>query len=79
MKKDTTPPSTPTQEEESLSPNSPDTQEYMDEEKSREDSASSDTPSSTLLSQKVRFDGPKSPNLHRKGYIGCYTHIYFHA
>jgi hypothetical protein len=37
-----------------------------EEEKSGEDSVPSDTPSSAGSSQKVRFDGPKSPNLRRK-------------
>jgi hypothetical protein len=45
-KKAITPPSTPAQEEESLSPNSPDTQVQLEEEKSGEDSVPSDIPSS---------------------------------
>jgi hypothetical protein len=45
-KKEITPLSTLAQEEESLSPNSPDTQVQPEEEKSGEDSVPSDTPSS---------------------------------
>jgi hypothetical protein len=45
-KKEITPPSTPAQEEELLSPNSLDTQVQPEEEKSGEDSVPSDTPSS---------------------------------
>jgi hypothetical protein len=45
-KKEITPLSTPAQEEESLSPDSPDTQVQLEEEKSGEDSVPSDTPSS---------------------------------
>jgi hypothetical protein len=45
-KKEITPLNTPAQEEESLSPNSPDTQEQPEKEKSGEDSIPSDTPSS---------------------------------
>jgi ABC-type multidrug transport system ATPase subunit len=45
-KKEITPLSTPAQEEESLSPNSPDTQVQPEEEKSGEDFVPSNTPSS---------------------------------
>jgi hypothetical protein len=38
----------------------------LEEEKSEEDYVPLDTPSSVWSNQKVRFDGPKSPNLHRK-------------
>jgi hypothetical protein len=43
-KKEITPLSTPTQEEESLSPDSPDTQVQPEEEKSGDDSVPLDTP-----------------------------------
>jgi hypothetical protein len=45
-KKEITPLSTPAQEQESLSPNSPDTQVQLEEEKSEEDYVPLDTPSS---------------------------------
>jgi hypothetical protein len=59
-KKKITPLSTPAQEEESLSPNSPDTQVQQEDEKSGEDSISSDTPQ---VCNRVRRSGSMDLNL----------------